>query len=135
MVPYDSFQSLNSKTGSMTLQECWGRMLLTVRGMSAEKVAFVIGDANGDGYETPRKLYEAFKKDEVRERREVRERERENAVSNGTSAAENGKGKGRKKLKRVRPARELLCDLGGSGRAKIGPALSGQVYDLLMGSY
>lgn len=53
----------------MTLHECWARMLLSVKGMSAEKVAFVI--AEGGGYETPKRLWEAFRRDEERERREM----------------------------------------------------------------
>jgi hypothetical protein len=100
-------------------------MLLTVKGMSAEKVAFVT--APEMGYPTPRALYEAFKRDERREMRERRERE--------VGASVNGAGTKRGRIKKIRPARELLCELGGSGRGKVGPVLSGHIYDLLMGNY
>ena len=130
----DSFQAHNSKTGSMTLGECWARMLLAIRGMSAEKVASVI--APGTGYPTPRSLYEAFKRDEARERRELDfangGNENEDAIRAGIGAEGAGK-KRTKKVPKIRPARQLLCEMGGSGRGKIGPSLSGQVYDLLMG--
>jgi hypothetical protein len=101
-------------------------MLLTIKGLSAEKVAFLI--APGTGFPTPRALYEAFKKDEARETREKQQRD-----ALGENGAANGGG--RKRVKKIRPARELLCELGGSGRGKIGPILSGTIYELIMGNY
>lgn len=93
--------------------------------MSAEKVSFVIRPEHG--LQTPRALWEAFKKDEQREIREKR------AAAILAEADEVGKGK-KKRVIKVRPAREYLCSLGGDGRSKIGPSLSGNVYDLVMGA-
>jgi hypothetical protein len=98
-------------------------MLLTIKGLSAEKVAFVI--APGSGYQTPRALYEAFKRDEERERRERLEMERENEMGSiGLHVNEKRTGSGKRKTKKIRLARELLCELGGNGRSKIGSVLS-----------
>ncbi|PWY98056.1 hypothetical protein BCV70DRAFT_213148 [Testicularia cyperi] len=55
LTSFVSFQALNSKSGGLTLQEIFGKMLLCVRGMSAEKVREVVR-----AWSTPAELLEAY---------------------------------------------------------------------------
>lgn len=96
-------------------------MLLCVRGMSAEKAATII-----EHYDTPRRLWDAFRD---AEELEVHERAAEEAMLSA------GTGKGRKKKSQVIPARLMLTRLPAKGRREIKDALAGQVYDLFMTDY
>jgi crossover junction endonuclease MUS81 len=111
LTSYADYATLNSKNGSTTLRDLWCKMLLTVSGLSPEKVSAIV-----EVYPTPISLWRAFKEDEERE-----EREREEVVRRGG---------GDRELKKVRGARELLTTGPGVGRRAIGKALAGKVYDL-----
>lgn len=114
---YAAFRELN-KAGAFTLRDVFARTLLCIRGMSAEKVANVL-----EHYDTPRKLWEAFRNaEEV----EARERERE------LIQLENENKRGRRKKSQVVPARQMLTRLSANGRRQIKAALAEQVYDLSM---
>lgn len=84
--------------------------------MSAEKVATIL-----DHYDTPRRLWDAFKDAEDIE---VEERVAEEAEMEGTG--------GRKKKSQVIPARQMLTRLPANGRRQIKAALAEQVYDIFM---
>ena len=114
---YTAFRELN-KSGAFTLREVFARMLLCIRGMSAEKVANVL-----ENYDTPRKLWEAFRE---AEEIEAHERELESAQ------VENEDKRGRRKKSQVIPARQMLTRLSANGRRQIKPALAEQIYDLFM---
>ena len=66
--------------------------------------------------------------------REEEEKERERVTSAERREGEGDEGRG-KRQKKIRPAREMLSDAGKSGGARIGPALSGQIFDLFMTRY
>lgn len=114
---YASFRALN-KSGSVTLKDVFARMLLCIRGMSAEKVATIL-----EHYDTPRRLWDAFRDAEVVE---VQER-----AAEAEQVAE-GNGKKGKKKSQVIPAKHMLTRLLANGRREIKCALSEQVYDLFM---
>lgn len=59
LTSFEAFQALNSKSGGLTSQEIFGKMLLCIKGMSAEKVREVLGV-----YGTVRELCDAFKEEE-----------------------------------------------------------------------
>lgn len=115
---YASFRELN-KSGYVTLKDIFARMLLCIRGMSAEKAATVL-----EHYDTPRRLWDAFRDAEVVEAQE-RAAETEQLVASSN-------GKGRKKKSQVIPAKHMLTRLPANGRREIKCALSEQVYDLFM---
>ena len=115
MTSFESFEKLNSKSGGMTVFDCWTRMLLCINGLSAEKVSLII-----ETYPTPRSLWQAFRAATATE-----ERQRIQEEMAGGSAQ---KGKGKKN--QIEPANLLLTRLPAVGaRKKIGPALSKKVYD------
>jgi hypothetical protein len=114
---YTAFRELN-KSGAFTLREVFARMLLCIRGMSAEKVANVL-----EHYDSPRKLWEAF-----REAEEVEARERE---LESTQLEDENK-RGRRKKSQIIPAKQMLTRVSANGRRQIKTALAEQIYDLFM---
>lgn len=114
---YAAYRELN-KSGSVTLKDVFARMLLCIRGMSAEKVATIL-----EYYDTPRRLWDAFRDAEVKEAQE-------RAIEAEQLAA--GNVNGRKKKSQVIPAKHMLTRLPAAGRREIKCALSEQVYDLFM---
>ncbi|KAJ7484395.1 ERCC4 domain-containing protein [Mycena latifolia] len=123
---FADYQKLNHKSVFTTVRDTWARMLLCVKGMSAEKVGAVV-----ERWDTPRALWEAFRAAQIEEQfARAREAEEEAAAVAGPA-----KGKGKKKKKSTVPeARMMLQGVGGAegGVRAIGPALSGKIYDLLM---
>ncbi|KAJ7150937.1 hypothetical protein C8R43DRAFT_1191528 [Mycena crocata] len=122
---FADYQRLNSKSRSITLGDTWAQMLLSVRGLSAEKAAAVT-----QRWETPRALWEAFQAAQVEE---YEARLREEAEDDGMAAGP-AKGKGKKKKSNVPEARLMLqgVGLGITGVRAIGPILSSKIYDLFM---
>ncbi|KAF7338714.1 ERCC4 domain-containing protein [Mycena sanguinolenta] len=122
---FKDFQALNSKSAHTTVRDTWARMLLCVKGMSAEKVGAVV-----DRWDTPRALWQAF--------RAAQEAEQEalavEAAAADVLAAGPSKGKGRKKKSTVPEARLMLQGVGGAegGARAIGQALSTKLYELFM---
>ncbi|KAJ7253734.1 hypothetical protein B0H12DRAFT_1291882 [Mycena haematopus] len=122
---YQDFQALNRKSAYVTVRDTWARMLLCVKGMSAEKVGAVI-----ERWDTPRALWEAF--------RDAQEAEQEaravEAAAADVLAAGPSKGKGRKKKSAVPEAKLMLQGVGGAegGARAIGSALSSKLYKLFM---
>ncbi|KAJ7131751.1 ERCC4 domain-containing protein [Mycena crocata] len=121
---FADFQTLNHKSGFTTVRDTWTKMLLRVKGMSAEKVGAVVAK-----WDTPRALWEAFQVAELEEHKaRVREEQEEE------EAAGPSKGKGRKKKSNVPEAKLMLQGVGGAegGVRAIGPALSTTLYELFM---
>ena len=100
LTSFAAYQDLNDKSASKTLREKFARMLLCVKGMSAERVSSVL-----EIWETPRKLWEALKADvEVPDESQ------------------------KKPSKKVRGPETVFADrIQGEGRRKIGDALSREV--------
>ncbi|KAF8217721.1 ERCC4 domain-containing protein [Mycena galopus ATCC 62051] len=117
---FQDFQALNHKSAYTTVRDTWARMLLSVKGMSAEKVGAVI-----ERWDTPRALWEAFCA--------AQEAEAE-ALEREAAAAGPSKGKGRKKKSEVPEARLMLQGVGSAegGSRAIGQALSTKLYELFM---
>lgn len=104
---FDTFQALNSKSASKTLRDTFAKMLLCVKGMSAERVAAVI-----DVWDTPMDMWEAIK-----------QREKELAEAPEPIDPKPSKGK-----RKVRGMEMFFADtVTGQGRAAIGDALSREV--------
>lgn len=100
---FQAFQDLNDKSGSTTLRDKFARMLMCVKGMSAEKVAAIL-----DVYETPVALFEGLSE----------------AV---TVPSTEVVGKGKKA--KVRGPDMFFADrVPGEGRRKIGDALSRELF-------
>ncbi|KAJ7928153.1 ERCC4 domain-containing protein [Mycena leptocephala] len=120
---FDDFQTLNSKSAYTTVRDTWARMLLCVKGMSAEKVGAVV-----EQWDTPRALWEAFREAQIAEQDALAWE-----AAEAEAAAPKGKGKGKKKST-VREARLMLQGVGGAegGVRAIGQALSTKLYDLFM---
>jgi hypothetical protein len=114
VVEFETFQRVNNKSGNQTVHEVWCKMLLAMRGVSREKASLI-----ANKYQTPKELWEAMCAATAAEAAARRE---------GESAGGNGKGK-KKQVK----AREMLADLSLKGRQKLGPKLSGDVFDVFMG--
>ena len=55
LTSFEAFQALNSKSGGLTSKEIFGKMLLCIKGMSAEKVREVL-----TMYSTLRELTDAY---------------------------------------------------------------------------
>ncbi|KAF7348560.1 ERCC4 domain-containing protein [Mycena venus] len=123
---FQDFQALNHKSAYTTVRDTWARMLLCVRGMSAEKVGAVIKQ-----WDTPRALWEAFRAAQEAEQDglawEAAEEDAQAAVG-----ASKGKGKGMKKRCAVPQARLVLQGVGGAegGARAIGQALSTKLYEV-----
>ncbi|KAJ7705676.1 restriction endonuclease type II-like protein [Mycena metata] len=119
---FADFQTLNSKSAFTTVRDTWTRMLLCVKGMSAEKVGAVV-----ERWDTPRALWEAFC--------EAQMEEQDALAWEAAEASATGKGKGKGKKKSAVPeARLMLQGVGGAdgGVRAIGPALSTKLYELFM---
>ncbi|WVQ78586.1 hypothetical protein IAT38_000672 [Cryptococcus sp. DSM 104549] len=112
---FAAYQELNDKSGSVTLKEKFGRMLLCVKQMSAERVASVL-----DVWETPRELWEDLKAWEMQPEEEEDE----------SQSQAKGKGKNKKRGKDM-----FFADrVPGQGRRKIGDALSRDLWKAFMGT-
>ncbi|KAG0151560.1 hypothetical protein CROQUDRAFT_650966 [Cronartium quercuum f. sp. fusiforme G11] len=53
---YKAYESLNNKSGNLTVKQIWARMISCVKGMSPEKVSLLVKRWN-----TPRSFWEAYK--------------------------------------------------------------------------
>lgn len=95
-------------------------MLQCVRGLSEEKIAALIVH-----YPTPRSLFEAFKEAEEKLSKW------EDSASAQTETAV-GKRKGKAKQASAPSPELMLTELGGTGRRKLGPALSKVIYEVFM---
>lgn len=102
LTSFQAYQDLNDKSASRTLREQLGRMLLCIKGMSAERVSALL-----DEFETPRDLWTALKE--------------RNAL--GVVEEVDDKGKKRKRA----PESFFAERIQGVDRRKIGEALSGAV--------
>ncbi|WWD16092.1 hypothetical protein CI109_100517 [Kwoniella shandongensis] len=107
-----AYQDLNDKSASQTLREKFARMLLCVKGMSAERVSAVL-----DEWETPIALWESLK-----------EHNKTTESLESTDGADKG-GKKRKRGKEMMFADKIK----GEGRRKIGDALSKELWRAFMG--
>jgi crossover junction endonuclease MUS81 len=114
---FEAYQSLNDKSASTTLRDKWARMLMCIKGMSAERTSAVL-----DEFETPRAMWDALKAHVKAKRREAEGLEGESLDS--TTGA---KGKGRAKAKVRGPDLFFADRIQGEGRRKIGDALSRDV--------
>jgi crossover junction endonuclease MUS81 len=103
---FEAYQNLNDKNASRTLKVAFGRMLLSVKGMSAERVSAIL-----DTWETPRDIWDALK---------VRNEEAESVVVEDESQK-------RKKTKIRGPDLFFADTVQGEGRRKVGDALSKEV--------
>ncbi|KAF5352054.1 hypothetical protein D9758_009394 [Tetrapyrgos nigripes] len=104
LTAFTQFQFLNSKSGFITVQETWARMLLCVIGVSPEKAGEIV-----KRYPTMRSMYLAFLEGEEQERME-------------------------RHLKKGFKVKHMLEDIGGNTGRRIGPALSEKIYNVIMGS-
>lgn len=104
MTSFEAYQGLNDKNASRTLKVAFGRMLMSVKGMSAERVSAML-----DIWETPRDIWEALK---------IRDKEGDQVVD------PLAKGK---KAKTRGPELFFADKIQGDGRRKIGDALSKEV--------
>ena len=106
LTSFEAYQDLNDKSASRTLREKFGRMLLCVKGMSAERVGAVL-----DIWETPRSLWHALNAAKAE-------------VGEDISVAGASPNKGKK----ARGVEMFFTDrVKGDGRRKIGDALSREV--------
>ena len=101
LTSFSAYQDLNDRSASKTLREKFARMLLCVKGMSAERVSSIL-----DVWETPKEMWEAMK-----ERHVVQD-----------------EGERSEKSKKIRGPDMVFADrIPGEGRRKIGDALSREV--------
>lgn len=112
LTSFEAYQELNDKNASRTLKVAFGRMLLSVKGMSAERVSAIL-----DVWETPREMWEALNARMAEEGAEAAM----TVESMGTA------GKGKKKIKVRGPELFFADTVQGEGRRKIGDALSKEV--------
>lgn len=117
---YKSFCLLNAKSTFQVARECFAKQLLCIRGMSAERVSFVVEE-----YGTIRALWEAFRQARMDEERAILAEAAERIALVGHS------NKGKSKKSDIVKAELLLADLG-KGRRRIGKELSSKIYDLFM---
>ena len=117
LTSFQSYQDLNDKNASKTLKERFARMLLCVKGMSAERVSAVL-----DEFDTPRSLWEALKE----RRNEEEEYKQKLGAEHGLGGdVDETDGKARKKKDKHRGPDMFFADrIKGDGRRKIGDALS-----------
>ncbi|SJL00151.1 uncharacterized protein ARMOST_03463 [Armillaria ostoyae] len=119
LTTFTQFQSLNSKNGFTTVSTVWAKMLLSVHGLSPEKVGAILNK-----YPTPTSLYVAFCEAEGIQR--VMQQHEDN---NGGPQVPKGKRKARSDVLR---AELLLADINRESGRPIGDALSKKIYTLLM---
>lgn len=108
LTSFEAYQDLNDKNASRTLKVAFGRMLLSVKGMSAERVSAIL-----DIWETPREMWEALKA--------------RIAEADAAGVPAESDGKVRKKNKTRGPDLFFADTVQGEGRRKIGDALSKEV--------
>ncbi|EJT98091.1 hypothetical protein DACRYDRAFT_111074 [Dacryopinax primogenitus] len=113
---WSDFQSLNTKNATRTVQETWARMLLCVKGLSAERTSKLL-----DHYGTPREIWEAYCR--------FTESGASHSGASGTSSDPVSKMRGKKHLS---GPKTMLAELGGEGRRKIGNALSEKIWEVMM---
>ena len=117
LTSWQAYQDLNDKNASRTLKETFARMMMCVRGMSAEKVSAIL-----DQFETPISLWEALKA-----RREEEQvylaAQKAGTQDDDMTGAKKAKGKS----KRRGPELFFADGIPGEGRRKIGDALSKDV--------
>ncbi|WWC69301.1 uncharacterized protein I206_103239 [Kwoniella pini CBS 10737] len=107
---FAAYQELNDKSASVTLKEKFARMLLCVKGMSAERVSSIL-----DIWDTPTSLWTNLK-------------ERDSGPAEFELIDSNGK-------KRKRGKEMFFADMvKGEGRRKIGDALSKELWKAFMGT-
>ncbi|WVW82918.1 hypothetical protein I302_104932 [Kwoniella bestiolae CBS 10118] len=111
LTTFGAYQELNDKSASVTLKEKFARMLLCVKGMSAERVSSIL-----DIWDTPRSLFESLK-------------ERDSLPSE-IEVVDEGSGRRKKRGKEMFFADRVR----GEGRRKIGDALSRELWKAFMGS-
>lgn len=117
---FQAYQEINDKSASTTLRDKWARMLLCIKGMSAERASAVI-----DQFETPRDMWAALK-----ERIKEAQREESQSQSQGLAkgSTEQSLGTSKKAKSKVRGPDLFFADsIRGEGRRKIGDALSREV--------
>lgn len=123
---FQAYQDINDKSASATLRDKWARMLLCVKGMSAERVSAVIEE-----FETPRQMWHELKARVKEAQRAERESQAESLEGGclGESASSHGgaKKKGKGKSKERGPDMFFADRIKGEGRRKIGDALSREV--------
>jgi crossover junction endonuclease MUS81 len=129
LTSFQAYQELNDKNASKTLREKFARMLLCVKGMSAERVSAVL-----DVWETPRAMWDGLKRrleeDESGDgdQEETLRNEESQGRSTPTGNAETAKKKAKKSKGKVRGPDLFFADVvQGEGRRKIGDALSKEV--------
>ena len=126
LTSFEAYQALNDKSASSTLKDKFARMLMCVKGMSAEKVASVL-----DVWDTPRAMWDDLKAHEKKYKAEAKVRAaaavaQETELAAAEAAGRKGKGKGKKEV--VRAKEMFFADtVKGEGRRKIGDALSREV--------
>ncbi|KAK0450627.1 hypothetical protein EV421DRAFT_2031659 [Armillaria borealis] len=119
LTTFTQFQSLNSKNGFTTVSTVWAKMLLSVHGLSPEKVGAILNK-----YPTPTSLYVAFYEAEG-----IQRVMQQHEDSNGGPQVPKGKRKARSDVLR---AELLLADINRESGRPIGDALSKKIYTLLM---
>lgn len=123
LTSFEAYQALNDKSASSTLKDKFARMLMCVKGMSAEKVSSVL-----DVWESPRELWDDLKAHDKRCKADARARAAAGDSTGGEVVDEPGKGKGKKKKEVIRGKEMFFADrVQGEGRRKIGDALSREV--------
>ncbi len=112
LTSYATFASLNQKSGALTQRDLWARMLLAIRGLSAEKVAEII-----DIWPTPLEFFQELTRVE-------RQMQKEGDGSHIGKGAAKGMTTGQRMLfERIQPPEQ---------RRKIGAVLSARVWDYFM---
>ncbi|KAK0503009.1 restriction endonuclease type II-like protein [Armillaria luteobubalina] len=119
LTTFTQFQSLNSKSGFTTVSTVWAKMLLSVHGLSPEKVGAILSK-----YPTPMSLYVAFCEAE-----DIQRVMQQHEDSNGGPQIPKGKRKARSDVLR---AELLLADINRESGRPIGEVLSKKIYTLLM---
>lgn len=105
LTSFEAYQNLNDKNASRTLKVAFGRMLLSVKGMSAERVSAIL-----DTWETPRDIWDALQ------------------IRNGQGELVVEEESQKKKKTKVRGPDLYFADtVQGEGRRKVGDALSKEV--------
>ncbi|WVQ98892.1 hypothetical protein IAU59_006023 [Kwoniella sp. CBS 9459] len=114
LISFQAYQELNDKSASQTLREKFARMLLCVKGMSAERVSAIL-----EIWETPKGLWDSMK-------------EHDESFGARIGIENSEKGAAGKKRKRGKDA--FFADkVQGEGRRKIGDALSKELWKAFMG--
>jgi len=106
LTSFEAYQNLNDKNASRTLKVAFGRMLLSVKGMSAERVSAIL-----DTWETPRDVWDALQ------------------IRNEQAGSEV-QAPQQKKSKVRGPELYFADTVQGEGRRKVGDALSKEVSEL-----